>query len=410
MQKLDIEYVRDQFPALSNGFTFFDNAGGSQVVKHVGNKINDYLFSSNVQLGASYEISVESGKKIYEAHKLWAEAIGAEHPEEIVFGSSATALIQNIARSLSSSLSPGDEIIVSNSDHEANIGPWVNLASYGVTVKFWNINPESLKLELNDLEKIISEKTKLVAFTHVSNILGTINPVADITYFVHSYGAKVFVDGVAYAPHRNIDIRKWDVDYYVFSLYKVYGPHYSILYGKKEHLDKLESINHFFITNDDIPYKLQPGNVNFELTYGSTGILDYYNDAFNFHFDNEQVSSHNKFDSLFQLIAQHEEDIFEPLINFLNNKKGISVIGEHSANKDIRVPTISFTVDNKRSSEIPLLVDPYKIGIRWGDFYARRLIDFLGFSGNDGIVRVSMVHYNSVSEVDNLIRVIDEVL
>jgi cysteine desulfurase family protein (TIGR01976 family) len=410
MHNLDIDFVRGQFPALSGEFTFFDNAGGTQVTRQVCNRITDYLLCTNVQLGASYDVSVESGKRVDEAQKLWSEAINAKHAEEVVFGSSTTALIQNIARSMSLTLKPGDEVIVTNSDHEANIGPWLNLKNNGIVVKIWKINPKNLNLDISDLEKLITKKTKLVAFTHVSNILGTINPIEQITKFVHSKGAKVFVDGVAYAPHRLIDVRKWDVDYYVFSLYKVYGPHYSLLYGKKELLAKLPGINHFFIGDDDIPYKLQPGNVNYELSYGCVGILDYFDDIFNGNNSSETLPLHKRLEVVFKDIAQYEQELAEPLITYLKSKKGVTIIGEESSSKNVRVPTISFIVHDKKSSQIPLLVDPHNIGIRWGDFYARRLINDLGLNEKDGIIRVSMVHYNTIEEVLKLIKVLDEVI
>ncbi len=164
---------------------------------------------------------------------------------------------------------------MTRADHESNIGAWVRLESIGVIPRFWELNPETQTLDLDDLGRVMSKRTKLVAFTHASNIFGAIHPVAEITRFVHDRGAKVCVDGVAYAPHRAVDVRAWDVDYYVLSLYKVYGPHHALLYGKYAHLLELENLYHYFIANDRIPYKLQPGNPNYELSYGAIGIADY---------------------------------------------------------------------------------------------------------------------------------------
>ncbi|NQU34764.1 MAG: cysteine desulfurase-like protein [Bacteroidetes bacterium] len=410
MKKLNTNYVRNHFPAISTGWTFFDNAGGTQVAKQVGDKIVDYLYNINVQLGASYEISQQAETRVSDAQKQWSEAINAKHENEVIFGSSTTALLQNLSRSLVQTFNPGDEVIYTNSDHEANIGPWIEMSKHGIVVKTWNVNPDSLKLELDDLAQIISDKTKLVAFTHVSNVLGTINPVKEITKFIHDRGAKVCVDGVAFAPHRLIDVQFWDVDFYVFSLYKVYGPHYSLLYGKNEILAELPGINHFFIGKEDIHYKLQPGNVNYELTVGCTGILDYFDTLYSSHYKDTSLPLFSRIEKVWELIAQHEEELAEPLINFLKHKNGVRIIGENTSDKAKRVPTISFTVENRKSSEIPLLVDPHKIGIRWGDFYARRLIDNLGLSSNDGVIRVSMVHYNTIEEVNSLILVLDKII
>lgn len=408
--KLNVDFVRGNFPALNGDWAYFDNAGGTQIAEQSAHKITDYLLNTNVQLGASYEISQLSTEKVALANTLWSQAINASSPREIVLGSSTTALLQNLSRAMSHYFKPGDEIIVSNSDHEANIGPWLSLHEKGVKVKFWHINHENYRLELESLNDLMNENTKLVAFTHASNILGTINPVKEITEFVHSKNAMVCVDGVAYAPHRHIDVTGWDVDFYVFSLYKVYGPHYSLLYGKESILEELPGINHYFIEKDELPYKLQPGNVNFELAYGSTGILDYFNSVFNEHFSEKDTVLNSRLEKVFQLFADHEEDIVKPLMDFLNSKSNVKIIGEKSADKNLRVPTVSFTVEGRKSSEIPLIVDLQKIGIRWGDFYARRLIESLHISDIDGVVRISMVHYNTKSEVEKLISILDKII
>lgn len=408
--ELDISKVRNDFPGLEDNMIFFDNAGGTQVARQVTDRITDYLLHTNVQLGASYNTSVEAGKRVFEARKIWSQAINAKYNNEVVFGSSTTALLQNLSRSLSQLYSPGDEIIVSDCDHEANIGPWVELEKKGIVIKTWKVNPDTYNLDLSDLDKLITSKTKLVAFTHVSNILGTINPIKEITEFIHSRGAKVCVDGVAFAPHRLIDVQDWNVDFYVFSLYKVYGPHYSLLYGKRKILEELPGINHYFIGKEETPYKLQPGNVNFELSYGSLGILDYLDGINNANLINPDHKLFHRLETVFNLIAEHEEKLARPLIEYLNNNPKTDIIGSTSHKKQDRVPTISFTVKDVISSTIPQKVDEFNIGIRWGDFYARRLIENLGLSNRDGIIRVSMVHYNTPQEVERLIEVFDTII
>ncbi|MEZ5196714.1 MAG: aminotransferase class V-fold PLP-dependent enzyme [Bacteroidales bacterium] len=306
--------------------------------------------------------------------------------------------------------SPGDEVIVTNCDHEANIGPWINMEKSGIKVKFWNINPETLELDLDVLDKLMTHKTRLVAFTHTSNILGTINPVKEITKFVHDRGAMVCVDGVAYAPHRLVDVQELDVDFYALSFYKVYGPHYSLLYVKQKHLERLPGINHFFIGNNEGAYKLQPGNVNYELSYGLLGVTDYIEAVYNHHHSHKSQSLHEKANSVFKVFAQQEEKTVSILIDFLKNFKSIRFIGKVSADGNLRVPTISFIADKMKSSEIPPLVDKHKIAIRYGDFYARRLINDLGLAEKEGVVRISLVHYNTEEEVEGLLRVLDIVL
>jgi len=409
MTKIDIPYIRQQFPGLKINWAFFDNAGGSQVALQVTDRLTDYLLNTNVQLGASYETSVISGERMLESQKKLAKYLNASSPEEIMLGPSTTMLLQNLSRSMENTLQPGDEVIITDSDHEANVGPWINLAKKGIKVKTWKINKQSFRLELNELEKLMSSNTKLVAFPYASNILGTINPVKEITNFVHEQGAKVCVDAVAYAPHRQIDVADLNVDYLAFSFYKVYGPHYSLLYGKKAHLKELPGINHFFIGEDDIPYKLQPGNVNYELSYSLLGVTDYLEAVYKHHWDDE-AGFNEKMKAVFDLFAEQEEKLARLLLDFLLSKKNVKIIGETTSSKNIRVPTISFIVDGVKSSEIPIQVDKHKIAIRYGDFYARRLIETLGLMEQDGVIRVSMVHYNTVEEVRALIKVLDQVL
>jgi len=409
MKKLDVSYVRKQFPSLNGKWTFFDNAGGSQVAKQVTDRLLEYIYTSNVQLGGSYETSVIAGNRIFEAQKKMAEYIHAGSPQEIILGPSTTMLLQNLSRAMELTLSPGDEIIVTNSDHEANIGPWINLKKRGVIIKTWEINKSTLKLELDDLAKLMTSKTKQVSFPYVSNILGTVNPVKKIVNFVHAHGAKVCVDAVAFAPHRMIDVTDLNVDYLAFSFYKVYGPHYALLYGKKKHLQELDGINHFFIGKNEIPYKLQPGNVNFELSYSLLGITDYLEDIFGHHFIKAAGFS-ERMEDVFSLITDHEEKLAELFLDFLKTKKNVTIIGEQSPSKEVRVPTISFIVDGMRSNAVTEQVDPYNIAIRYGDFYARRLIEELGLLKQEGVIRVSMVHYNTVEEVHNLIDVLDRIL
>lgn len=409
MASLDLSFIRQQFPALSGNWSLFDNAGGSQVALQVADRLTDYLLKTNVQLGASYETSVISGERVRESQQMMSDYIHAGFPEEIILGSSTTMLLQNLSRSMENTLQPGDEVIITDSDHEANVGPWINLAKKGVVVKTWKINQQNFRLELNELEKLMSPKTKLVAFPYASNILGTINPVKEITNFVHERGAKVCVDAVAYAPHRKIDVTDLDVDFLVFSFYKVYGPHYSILYGKKAHLQELPGINHFFIGEDEIPYKLQPGNVNYELSYSLLGVTDYLEAVYRHHWD-EETGFKEKMKAVFDLFAEQEEKLARHLLDFLSTKRNVKIIGETTSSKNIRVPTVSFIVDGVKSSAIPIEVDKHKIAIRYGDFYARRLIESLGLLERDGVIRVSMVHYNTVEEVKALINVLDPIL
>jgi cysteine desulfurase family protein (TIGR01976 family) len=406
-----IEFVRQQFPSLAGDWTFFDNAGGSQTLKQVVDRISEYLLTSDVQLGASYAISQLAGDRVTKAAQAMATFINAKSPTEVVMGSSTTLMIRILSLCISQTWNPGDEVIVTNCDHEANIGAWVELEKRGIKIKVWRINPETLQLHVEDLEPLLSDRTRLVAFTHASNILGTINPVKEITQLVHSYGAKVCIDGVAYAPHRLIDVQDLDVDFYALSFYKAYGSHYALLYGKQEHLLAIPGINHYFIKQTDIPYKFQLGNVNFELSYGMLGLCDYLSELAQ-HTYGEQTAPdlRSQLVQAFEVMSIQEEEIGDRFLKYLTSKPNVRIIGQPQANRASRVPTISFVVEGVHSETIPLHVDKYNIGIRFGDFYARRLIESLGLDKQGGIVRVSMVHYNTLEEVDRLIQALEPVL
>jgi cysteine desulfurase family protein (TIGR01976 family) len=406
---LNLDKVRQYFPALAGEWTFFDNAGGSQTLKKVVDRISEFLLSSDVQLGASYAVSQLAGERLALATRGMATFINANSPKEIVMGPSTTMMLKVLSICLGQTFTPGDEIIVTNCDHEANIGAWVALEKQGIKVKVWKIRSETLELDLADLEQLISQRTKLVALTHVSNVLGTINPIKEIAAFVHDRNAIICVDGVAYAPHRLVDVQDLDVDFYTLSCYKVYGPHHALLYGKEEHLLRLPGLNHYFIQQTDIPYKFQLGNVNFELSYGMLGLCDYLSELAQLHYGNETAPDlRSQMVQAFDLISIHEEHISDRLLTYLNSKPNVRVIGQSKADREFRVPTISFVVDGMNSSSIPAKIDQHYIGIRYGDFYAKRLIEYLGLASQGGIVRVSMVHYNTLEEVNSLIEAFEQ--
>ncbi|MGJ5632398.1 cysteine desulfurase-like protein [Nostoc sp. CALU 1950] len=407
---LNLDKVRQYFPALAGEWTFFDNAGGSQTLKKVVDRISEFLLSSDVQLGASYGVSQLAGERLALATRGMASFINANSSKEVVMGPSTTMMLRVLSICLGQTFTPGDEIIVTNCDHEANIGAWVALEKQGMKVKVWQVRPDTLELHLADLEPLMSQRTKLVALTHASNVLGTINPIKKIAAFVHDRNAMICVDGVAYAPHRLVDVQDLDVDFYALSCYKVYGPHHALLYGKEEHLLRLPGLNHYFIEQTDIPYKFQLGNVNFELSYGMLGLCDYLSELAQLHYGKETAPDlRNQMVQAFDLISLHEEKISDRLLNYLNSKSNVRVIGQSKADRQCRVPTISFVVDGMHSSTIPEKIDQHFIGIRYGDFYAKRLIEYLGLASQGGIVRVSMVHYNTLEEVNSLIEAFEQI-
>ncbi len=396
---LDLDFARSQFPALESGWAFFDNAGGSQVLRPVAERVAEYLLTTSVQTGASYEPSQRASSRLAEARARMATLVNASRPEEVIFGHSTTVLVRFLATAMASQFSPGDEIVVTNFDHESNIGPWLTLKERGVVFRVWNVDLDTLQPSLDDLDRLMTPKTRLVCVTHASNILGSINPIREIADFVHAHGARICVDGVAYAPHRVIDVQSLDVDYYVFSLYKTYGPHLAVMYGRHGHLLELDGLYHYFYGKDKIAAKLEPGNPNYELAWGSAAIVDYLETL-------GQGEGRPAIDRAFEAIADQEAEIGERLLGWLRAKNGVRIFGHRGADAALRVPTISFTVEGKAAADIVGHIDEAKIGVRHGDFHSRRLIEALGLA-RAGAIRVSMVHYNTTDEVDRLIRALD---
>lgn len=408
----EINAIRAEFPALQipNQCIFLDNAGGSQVLKTVADRIHDYLLTTSVQLGASYPTSTLASARVLAARKAIAELINAADDREVVMGGSTTGLMFQLIQAILPEIHAGDEIIVTNTDHEANIGAWNRLQQAGAVIKIWHVNNETLHLELADLDKLLSTDTKWLAMTYASNVLGTINPVNEVARRVHAVGGRVCVDAVAYAPHRLVDVQASGADIVVFSFYKVFGPHYAVLWGPFQLLHSLANLNHFFIADDNLPYKLQPGNVNFELSYGCQGIADYLVSI------GEQFGGSGNRRQLMQFafdkFEAHENYLAQRLLDFLNTKSNVRIIGMpqvHQGEKS-RVPTISFVLENTLSETIVKHIDQFNIGIRFGDFYARHLIKALDLEKHGGVVRVSIAHYNTVEEIDLLISHLNTIL
>jgi cysteine desulfurase family protein (TIGR01976 family) len=303
---------------------------------------------------------------------------------------------------MKSRLQPGDDIIVTGFDHESNIGPWRWLEQFGITIHVWGIDRDRMEIDLDSLDALMTPRTRLVAVTHTSNILGTINPIAAIAERVHAHGAEIAVDAVAYAPHRLVDVVALDVDYYIFSFYKTYGPHLAMMYGKYEKLLELDGLYHYFYGKAQVPQKLEPGNPNYELAWGAAGIVDYFDELGGGAGDRASLAR------AFDDIAAHEVSIGERLLSYLRDRNDIRILGRRDSAG--RVPTISFKVDGRDSAEIAKSVDAAGVGIRFGDFHSKGLVETLGASPQSGVLRVSMVHYNTIEEVDRLIARLDQVL
>ena len=408
---LDIDFVRSQFPAftdqLSKKWSFFENAGGSYVPQTVIDNLIKFMISTKVQPYAEYDISKIAGNQMDQAINLFAQMINVKS-NEILIGGSTTMNIYVLSNALKKFLNPGDEIIVTNQDHEANIGAWRRLSEEGAVIKEWQINRSTAELEIKQFEKLLSNKTKIVAVTHCSNIVGTFNNLKLISNMAHQKGAYVIGDGVSFAPHGFPNVKELGVDFYTFSLYKTYGPHIALLFGKEEILKNLPNQNHEFL-DGLFPYTLNPGGPNHEELASLIGIFEYFNTLYKYHFDDVEKSIRIKIDKLNKLISKHEEEIGNLLLNYLNSRKDIKLIGKKIITNNNRAPTFSFTVDNKSSETVSKILVANNIATRNDNFYAWRCLKALGINTNDGVLRISMTHYNSVNEVRNLIDKLEKI-
>lgn len=407
-RSLDVAWVRSQFPGLEDGWTFFDNAGGTQILRGVVERMTEHLYHRNVQTGGSYAVSLAAAASLQQGREAMATLVNAARPEEIVFAPTATVAFQNLARAMASQFVPGDEVVVTVFDHESNIGPWHLLEAHGVKLRFWTLDPHTLEPDFEALGAVMNERTRLVAVTWVSNVLGAITPIEEITRFVHARGARICVDAVAYAPHRAIDVRRLGLDYLVFSIYKVFGPHFAMLYGRHDHLLELDGLYHWFYGRDRVPMKLEPGNASYELAFGSSYIPDYLAELGTRH--GAVGDTRSRIEAAFALITEHECRLGERLLAFLRQRDEVHVVGRTDGMDRGRVPTISFKVRGMDSGAVARAMDDHRIAIRFGDFHARRLVEHLGLQDEGGVVRVSMSHYNTLEEVDALVEALEEIL
>jgi selenocysteine lyase/cysteine desulfurase len=372
-------------------------AGGSQVLKTVIDSVSNYLSSNNVQLGASYKIARESTRLFEAGSAAVAKYINASS-EEVVLGPSTTQLFRNLSLSLYDHITPDSEIIVSKLDHEANIASWVQLAEWRKCKLIWWDSPDKQnpRLDTGVLKSFLSPKTKLVTCTHTSNILGTISDIKAIAATVHSVpGALLCVDAVAYAPHRAIDVKDLGVDFYSFSWYKLYGPHIASLYASSSAQKSLRSLGHFFKPTDGLENKLGMAAANYELTASIPDVCAYLQKT------------------PWDQIAAHEEKLQGILIDYLNSKPEVyKIYGEPVADQKKRVPVISFTVQGRKSKDVVDAIEAKSnFACRWGAFYSNRLAeDVLGLDPVDGVVRVSLLHYNTEEEIKGYVKVLDEVV
>ena len=406
---LDLEFVRSQFPAFREpslaGFAHFENAGGSYAAGQTIQWLDRYYRQTKVQPYYVFAASAKAGEHMDAAKERMAAWLNVGR-DEMHFGPSTSQNTFVLAQAIRRRLKPGDEVIVTNQDHEANSGAYSRLADDGFTVREWKVNPKTAELERRDLEALLGPRTKLVAFTHCSNVVGSIHPVRELVDLAHGAGAWVFVDGVAFAPHGMPDLHALGVDAYYFSLYKVYGPHLGAMFLRREVNEALPNQGHFF--NDGKPgARFTPAGPDHAQIAAVNGVMDYM-DAVADHHGAKDKPVTARAGTVRELFRGHETALLQPLLDFLAKHPKVRLIGRTRATE--RAPTVSFTVTGKSSADVAARLAEAKLGVGVGNFYAYRLIKSLGIDTEDGAVRVSFVHYTSKEEVDRLLRELDRCL
>jgi cysteine desulfurase family protein (TIGR01976 family) len=397
--------VRARFPALAGDTVFLENAGGSQVPREVPERVAAYFRETYVQLGAGYELSRRCGEVVDEAHRFVSTLTNAGDVGVPVLGSSSSVLLHVLAGAWAPKIA-GREIVVAESGHEANVGPWVRLEKAGAEIVWWPVDPGAAECPLDVLAELVTENTALVALPHVSNLLGGIVDLPEVVRIAHGVGARVVADGVAYAPHRAVDFEGWGVDFYTLSLYKVYGPHLGALVARRDALAGLEGPNWFFIPEDEVPYKWELGGAPHESCAALLGTRDYL--EWLGGGDGDGGFDRAAVERAFERMTALELPLQWRLIEWLK-ERGMGIVGPEATDAS-RVGTVSFLHPDRSSAEIAAEAHAANVGIRNGHMYAHRLCQALGIGTHDGVVRVSLVHYNSDEDLDRLFAALDPVL
>ncbi|HTG93492.1 MAG TPA: cysteine desulfurase-like protein [Pyrinomonadaceae bacterium] len=398
-----VDEIRKQFPALEriyNGFpvAYFDGPGGTQVPRLVVESMSDYLYHHNANTHWNYPTSAETDAAIERSREICAEFLNAS-PTEIAFGNNMTTLTMHVSRALSLQWNAGDEIVVTELDHHANIDPWLRLErERGVSVRLVRMNVETGELEWGDLERFITSKTKLVAIGAASNALGTINDVEQAVRLAHSVGALAFVDAVHYAPHALIDVKSIDCDFLAMSAYKFYGPHTGVLFGKQHLLEKID-FPRLVPAPDYAPENVETGTQNQEGMVGAAAAVDF---LASFSTDGTR---RQRLDHAFSEMHVRNSILTRKLWTALTSLDGVRVYGP-SPDKP-RTPTISFTIDNLRSSDVARQLSEKGLFLSHGDFYAATVITRLGLEP-EGLLRAGCACYTTADEVDRLIEAVAE--
>lgn len=413
---LDPTYVRARFPSLRPEVVFLDNPGGTQIVDRALERMQDYLLHANANRGGAYPTSRATDETVEAARAALADFLNAARPEEIIFGPNMTTLTFHLSRALVPEFRPEDEIVVTRLDHDANIAPWLALArARGCRVRWVDFDVETGTLDLKGFEAALSSRTRLVAVGYASNALGTINPVHRLVRLAHEAGALCFVDAVQYAPHGPIDVQRLGCDFLALSIYKVFGPHVGALYGRYEHLERLQP-DKVRPAPEAPPGKFETGTQNHEGIAGALGALEYL-EALGERFGQEHLEGlagtyqgrRLRLKQAMTVIRAYEMELSRALLERLCQIPGLRLYGPTDPRRlDHRVPTFAFTMEGHSPRAVAERLAARGIYVWDGNFYALAVTERLGLEGKGGLVRVGAVHYNTVAEIERLGQALQE--
>ena len=410
---IDLTWVRSQFPSLAqtvNGdpAVFLDGPGGTQVPQRVIDAISGYLTTSNANTCGAYATSRRTNAVIDDARAAIADFLGCD-PDEIVFGPNMTTLTYAMSRAIGRELGPGNEIVLTHLDHDANISPWRALEETGATVRFAVINHEDCTLDMNDLADKISGHTRLVAAGYASNAVGTINPVKQVVQLAHDRGALAYIDAVHYAPHGPINVRELDCDFLVCSTYKFFGPHMGVLYGKRKHLKRLQPYK-VRANTEAIPNRWEWGTLNHECIAGIAACVDYLADLGR-RGDRPATTRRAALLAAYHAIQKHERILAERLIRGLAAIPGLKIYGITDPRRfDQRCPTIAVRIAGYTPLELATALGERGFFTWDGNYYALNLTERLDVEKDGGFLRIGLVHYNTSEEVDRLLSTLREIV
>ena len=423
---LDAEFdpspLRREFPSLAltldaNPAVFFDNPGGTQVPSAVIEAVSNYYKTSNANVGGAFETSRRTDRVVADARQAMADLLNAPGPETIVFGPSMTALTFHLARSLAETIQPGDEVVVTALDHDANIAPWTDLEAVGAILRVVDVDLANATLNMDSFARALSPRTKLVAVTHASNAVGTVPPVAALTRLAHECGALVFVDAVQYAPHGPIDVQKLDCDFLACSPYKFFGPHAGVLYGKAEHLTRLTP-HKVKPSKNATPYRWELGTLSHESLAGVSAAISYlagigeqFGGPFGADYAAQGYAGRRlTLKTAMAAVRTYEQTLSQHLISGLLTLPDVTIYGLTDLERlDERLPTVAFTWPRLSPRETAEYLASRGICVWSGNYYALRLMEAFGLEERGGAVRVGLAHYNTAEEIDRMIAALRDV-